>query len=92
MLSIQGRLIGGREPPERLNPTLRANLKCLCTKARSLGNKQDELELDMQLQNHDTFGKTDAVEWVVGVQLGYMLQTLQEREEWKKPVGGVPFT
>lgn len=61
------RLRGGRELPERLNPALRAKLKHLCTKAQSLGNKQEELELNTQLKNHDVFGMTDAVEWFVGL-------------------------
>ena len=65
MVSIQNRLIGERESPERLNPTLRAKLRCLCTKAHSLGNEQEELELDMRWQDHDIFGTTDPVEWLV---------------------------
>ena len=36
-------------------------LKCLCTNACSLGNKQEELELHLWTQNSEIIGKT--VKW-----------------------------
>ena len=39
-----------------LMPFLRASLKPLCTHACSMGNKQEELEVCMQLQGYDLIG------------------------------------
>ena len=36
-----------------------AQLKCLYTKARSMGNKQEELEAMVQLENYDLIAITD---------------------------------
>ena len=36
-----------------------ASLKCLYTNARSMGNKQDELEICVQLQGHNLIANTE---------------------------------
>ena len=36
-----------------------AQLQCICTDARSMGNKQEELEAIVQLENYDTVAITE---------------------------------
>ncbi|GAB0175694.1 hypothetical protein GRJ2_000034600 [Grus japonensis] len=63
--------------PANKSASLGAQLKCLYTNARSMGNKQEELEMCVCLQGYDLIGITEtwwdsSYDWSVGME-GYRL-------------------